>query len=224
MKTAILSNVTQYTKLLLVLCRTAFTPHNRTVEVRPGRMFACANDMEMDLTEEFTAALKMNLDAIGPYCSGLGILRSMIADGVPMPSVRLDLSRGAVGEIADVYSCAHDLLNTLFMDKSAEEWKDVVKKSQGAPFRDNLQKCIMQLVGELDVPTTKVSKVAQSVSKWLYDKDIDKSELPSTATANNYVDIAQVLGKYQLAEELVESDIWDLYGDGTSRDTKKIVG
>ena len=82
----------------------------------------------------------------------------------------------------------------------------------------------MQLVGELDVPTTKLSKVVQSVSKWLYDKDIDKSELPSTATANNYVDIAQVLGKYQLAEELVESDRWDLHGDGTSRDTKKIIG
>ena len=79
----------------------------------------------------------------------------------------------------------------------------------------------MQLVGELDVPTTKVSQVLQSVSKWLYDKDIDKSELPSTATANNFVDIA--LGKYQLAEELVESDRWDLHGDGTSRDSKKIT-
>ena len=97
------------------------------------------------------------------------------------------------------------------------------KESRGAPFRDNIQKCIMQLVGELDVPTTKVSQVLQSVSKWLYDKDIDKSELPSTATANNFVDIPQVLGKYQLAEELVESDRWDLHGDGTSRDCKKII-
>ena len=80
----------------------------------------------------------------------------------------------------------------------------------GAPFRDNIKMCIMQLVGELDIPTTKVSQVLQSVSKWLYDKDIDQSELPSTATANNFVDIAQVLGKYQLAEEIIESDRWDL--------------
>ncbi len=46
------------------------------------------------------------------------------------------------------------------------------KESRCAPFRDNIQKCIMQLVGELDVPTTKVSQVLQSVSKWLYDKDV----------------------------------------------------
>ena len=36
-----------------------------------------------------------------------------------MPSVRLGLSHGAVGEIADVYSCAHDLRNYLLTDKSA---------------------------------------------------------------------------------------------------------
>ena len=40
-----------------------------------------------DLFVTFT----MNLDAIGPYCAGLGIYRSTVADGVPMPSVRLDL-------------------------------------------------------------------------------------------------------------------------------------
>ena len=77
----------------------------------------------------------MNLDAIGPYCSGLGILRSTIADGIPMPSVRLELSHGAVGEIADMYSCAHDLLNALFPDKSAEEWKLVIKKPQAKRLR-----------------------------------------------------------------------------------------
>ena len=79
--------------------------------------------------------LTMNLDAIGPYCSGLGILQSTIADGVPMPSVRVELSHGAVGEIADMYSCAHDLLNTLFPDNSAEEWKLVVKKTQAKRLR-----------------------------------------------------------------------------------------
>ena len=49
-------------------------------------------------------------------------------------------------------------------------------------------------VGELEVPTTKVSQVLQSVSKWLYDKDINKTALPSTATVNNFEDIAQLLG------------------------------
>ena len=118
------------------------------------------------------------------------------------------------------------LKNELKLLDLQSEHIETRKESRCAPFRDNIQKCIMQLVGELDVPTTKVSQVLQSVSKWLYDKDIDKSELPSTATAKNFVDIAKVLGKYQLAEELVESDRWDLRGDGTSRDCiicKKII-
>ena len=78
--------------------------------------------------KEVFVSLTMNLDDIGPYCTGLGILRSTIADGVAMPSVRLDLSHGAVGEMADVYSCTHSILNCLFPDKSADDWKDVVKK------------------------------------------------------------------------------------------------
>ena len=68
----------------------------------------------------------------------------------------------------------------------------------------------MELVGELDGPTTKVSKIIKCVSKWLHNKDIDQSDLPSTATANNFVDLAQVLGKYQLAEQIIHSDRWDL--------------
>ena len=78
--------------------------------------------------KEVFVSLTMNLDEIGPYCTGLGILRSTIADGVAMPSVRLDLSHGAVGEMADMYSCTHCILNCLFPDKSADDWKDVVKK------------------------------------------------------------------------------------------------
>ena len=69
-------------------------------------------------------SLTMNLDAIAPYYSvyWFGILRSTIADGVPMPSVRLEwCSR----EISDVHSCTHDLLNYHFPDKSAEDWKYV---------------------------------------------------------------------------------------------------
>ena len=70
----------------------------------------------------------------------------------------------------------------------------------------------MQLVCELDVPATKVSQVLQTVSKWLYDKDINKTDLPSTAIANNFEDIAQLLGKYQFAEEITQCDRWDLPG------------
>ena len=73
---------------------------------------------------------------------------------------------------------------------------------------DNIRKS-MQLVGELVVPTTKVSQVLQSVSKWLYDKDINKTDLPSTATVN----IAQVPGKYQLADG--HATMCGVYGTGS---------
>ena len=71
---------------------------------------------------------------------------------------------------------------------------DTRKEGRVAPFHDNIQKCVMELVRELDVPTTKVSKIIKYVSKWLHNKVIDQSDLPSTATANYFVDIAQVLG------------------------------
>ena len=87
------------------------------------------------------------------------------------------------------------------------------KEGRGAPFEGNVEMYVWT-GWRIDVPTTKVSQVLQSVSKWLYDKDIDICELPSTATANNFVDSVQILGKYQLAEKLVESDSWDLHGDG----------
>ncbi|KAK2154665.1 hypothetical protein LSH36_261g02056 [Paralvinella palmiformis] len=75
----------------------------------------------------------------------------------------------------------------------------------------------MELVGELDVPTTMVSKILKCISKWLHNKEIDQSSFPSTATANNFADIAQVLGKYQLAEKLYKATDgiytgWDFKG------------
>ena len=107
------SVVTSWTRLLFPGLP-SFNPRRLMEKVACG--FSKTTNKDVFLT------LTMNLDAIGPYCSGLGILQSTIADGVPMPSVRVELSHGAVGEIADMYSCAHDLLNTLFPDNSAEEW------------------------------------------------------------------------------------------------------
>jgi hypothetical protein len=46
------------------------------------------------------------------------------------------------------------------------------------------------------------------------------SDLPSSSTAVNMMDRAQVLSKYQVAEEVLETDRWDLHSDGTSRHQK----
>ena len=63
---------------------------------------------------------------------------------------------------------------------------DTRKEGRGAPFGDDIQKCVMELIGELDVPTTKTSKIIKYISKWLHNKEIDWSRLPSTATANKF--------------------------------------
>lgn len=64
----------------------------------------------------------------------------------------------------------------------------------------------MELFRELDVPTIKISKIIQCVSKWLHDKEMNKNYLPSTAAANNFVGIAQILGKCQLAVQIIQSE------------------
>jgi len=46
----------------------------------------------------------------------------------------------------------------------------------------------------------------------------------SASTAVNMVDRAHVLSKYQVAEQIMASECWDLHGDGTSRDGKKVFG
>lgn len=97
-------------------------------------------------------------------------------------------------------------------------------EGHGHPFTDSIEKCVMQFVGECDIPATKCAEVIQSVAKWIFDKDIHLSDLPSSSTAVNMMDRAQVLAKHQVAEEILGSSRWDLHSDGTSRDTKKFMG
>ena len=110
------SAVTSWTKLLFPGLP-SFNPRRLMEKVARG--------FSKTAHKEVIVSLTMNLDDIG---SGLGILRSTIAYGVAMPSVRLDLSHDAVGEMADMYSSTHGILNCLFPDKPADDWKDVVKK------------------------------------------------------------------------------------------------
>lgn len=82
----------------------------------------------------------------------------------------------------------------------------------------------MNLIGECDVPSTKCGLVIQAVSKWIFEKDIPLTQLPSSNTCIEMADRAQVLSKYQVTERLTTTERWDLHTDGTSRDHKKIVG
>ena len=70
--------------------------------------------------KEAYIALTVNLDSIGPFCTGLGIFRSTVADGDPIPSVRGELGNGAILELVALYVPAHEILNCLFPDISAD--------------------------------------------------------------------------------------------------------
>ncbi|XP_022110164.1 LOW QUALITY PROTEIN: uncharacterized protein LOC110989821 [Acanthaster planci] len=93
----------------------------------------------------------------------------------------------------------------------------------GRPYTNDVDKCIMELCCELNVPTTKVGEVIGAVCRHIFKKD-NIDNLPSASTANNMVDQAHVLSKLQMAEGIIGSERWDLHGDGTSRDGKKILG
>ncbi len=58
----------------------------------------------------------------------------------------------------------------------------------------------MQLMGE--VPSKNVPKVIQAVSKWMFNKKLTSSDLPCPSSPVNMTDRAQVLSKYQVAEEI----------------------
>ena len=94
----------------------------------------------------------------------------------------------------------------------------------GHPYSFDVEKCAMELSGELDVPTNKCSKVIQTVAKWVFGKTIKITDLPSTSTVGNMLDRAQCPSKFQVAEGIVGSEMWDSHSDGTTRDGKKFVG
>ena len=94
----------------------------------------------------------------------------------------------------------------------------------GFQFLESVEKTTMQLMGECEVPSKNVPKVIQAVSNWMFDKKLTSSDLPCPSSAVNMMDRAQVLSKYQVAEEICGVANFDFHSDGTSRDQKHIIG
>ena len=61
-----------------------------------------------------TLTTDMDAIMIGPFCTKLGICRSVVSDGLSMPSGRDELCHGAVIELVNVYDSAHNILHCLF--------------------------------------------------------------------------------------------------------------
>ena len=114
-------------------------------------------------------------------------------------------------------------LNVEYMDCRDEV---LVTKSDkwGTPYHENIEKCVMELVGELEVSTANASPVIACVAKWVFGKDVPLADLPKSSIATTMIDRAHVLAKIQVAEEMLNSQRWDLHSDGTTRDHNKILG
>ena len=93
----------------------------------------------------------------------------------------------------------------------------------GQRFNNVTKMCAMELAGELEVSSSHVPKIIQCVSKWLFCKQVQLSDLPSASTVVNMVDRAHVLSKLQVTENLLQPQRWDLHTDGTSWDHKKVI-
>lgn len=97
----------------------------------------------------------------------------------------------------------------------------MVTRIDGNENTSDIEKCVMELVGECEVSSQKCAKVIQATSK-LFSSEIPLCELPSSNTVIHMMDGAQVLNSFQVAEKMLSSDRWNLHMDGTSRDHKKI--
>lgn len=58
----------------------------------------------------------------------------------------------------------------------------------------------------------------------IFKKHIPITDFPSHSTCNNILDRAHILSKYQVGEQMMNCEKWDLRGDGTTRDYVKIIG
>ena len=66
----------------------------------------------------------------------------------------------------------------------------------GHPYTFDIEKCAIELSGELDGPTNKCSNPIKTVAKWVFGKTINMTDLPSTSTVGNMLDRAQCLSSY----------------------------
>ena len=102
----------------------------------------------------------------------------------------------------------------------------IITKSdeQGSPYLNDIEKCVMHLIGECDVSSTKCAQVISAVSHWVFNKNVDVKDLPSSSTCVNIMDRAQVLSKIQVGHSILNSKSWNYHSDGTTRDHNKVMG
>ena len=84
-------------------------------------------------------------------------------------------------------------------------------------------KCVIELIGECEVPGKRCRKVIECMVRHIIGVNIPQSSIPSERSSLRFADRGHVLAKYQAAEHMMNNS-WDLHTDGTSRSHKKYVG
>ena len=94
-------------------------------------------------------------------------------------------------------------------------------KDEKGHFTKDAIVCIMQLVGENEVPPGRCGSVTQTRVRHLLNSTVPEGDLPSMRSAERFADRGHVIGKLHIAEVLLQSQNWGLHTDGTSRSGKK---
>ena len=159
-------------------------------------------------------ALRKKIKAVQTECSSL---RKRIEKTQETKDVEICRLNQAVQDLSQ--QPAAQIHNIEFI----EEVPVLHLKDERGHFKKEAIVCVMQLVGENEVPPGRCGSVIQTVAKHVLNAVVPESHLPSMRSAERFADHGHVIGKIHIAETLLESENWDLHTDGTSRCGKKFV-
>lgn len=112
-----------------------------------------------------------------------------------------------------------NLLNIEFMGQDAI----LHLKDEKGRFKQEAILCVIQMIGENEVPAARCGEVIQTVVKHLINVHVPDTDLPSLRSAIRFADRGHVISKLHVTETLLEADHYDLHSDGTSKCGKKYL-
>ena len=127
------------------------------------------------------------------------------------------------GELIKDFRQERDNLQTIIDHTSNKGMHLEIKDGTTNTFLDDIVKCVVELIGEAEVPSKRCGQVIEIVSRHMFSVDIPAKDLPSERSALRFADRGHCLAKYQLAEAM-SSTRFDIYTDGTTKDHQKYIG
>ena len=96
-------------------------------------------------------------------------------------------------------------------------------RDETGKFTESVIRCVMELVGENEVPARHCSEVVRTVARTMFGVNFEDHSLPSKTSALRFTEQIHPVANLHIAEELSQQH-FDLHIDGTSKNTKKYVG